>query len=112
MSVRGMTSLQEKDIQSADGEFLREIRAPFNGMRGKREGLNDVYNRVGLVRVIQGEISSAAGGKPGEESFFYWDEGEESTFQWHEGEEDHRGEIADFMADMSFYNHYYSFSLS
>jgi len=41
-----MTSLQEKDIQSPDGELYRDIRAPFNGMRGKREGLNDVYNRV------------------------------------------------------------------
>ena len=48
MSGKGMTSAQE---QSNSKELLdRDIRAPFNGMRGKRDPSDDAfYNRVGLV---------------------------------------------------------------
>ena len=52
MSCKGMTSMQE---QSNSKELLdRDIRAPFNGMRGKRDPAddNEIYNRVGFVIII------------------------------------------------------------
>ena len=54
MSVMGVASLQEKSSNVDQRELFRDIRAPFNGMRGKREPANmpDIYNRVGCVSVV------------------------------------------------------------
>ena len=48
MSGKGMTSMQEQSIDKEHWRFFeRDIRVPFNGMRGKRDPtFDDIYKQV------------------------------------------------------------------
>ena len=52
MAETEMTSLQGKESNREQGILLdRENRAPFNGMRGKRDPGDNFYSRVSFVMI-------------------------------------------------------------
>ena len=55
MAETEMTSLQGMESNREQGILLdRETRAPFNGMRGKRDQEDIFYSRVGFVTISYG----------------------------------------------------------